>query len=81
MQTINYSDSILATATLRGQTIASFRSSGFSCVSDVLKAIRFAAGSAIGLVNINIFNATRCWTQRTALFIAPQKPGVQLSLF
>ena len=40
MATISINDTVWATVTYEGRTVASFSSSGFSSISDVLKAVR-----------------------------------------
>ncbi len=77
---ISPEDIVMARATYRGRTIASFRSSGFTSVADVLRAVRYAAGSAVGYFQLNLRNASRGWSEDRALFIAPSAPGVQLTL-
>lgn len=74
-------DTIMARATFRGLTVASFISSGFSDIADVLRAVRAAAGSVAGSLELNLRNATRGWTENRAVFLAPAMPGTQLSLF
>ena len=46
MATITINDTVWATATFEGRTIASFTSSGFTSLADVLKAVRKALGKA-----------------------------------
>ncbi|MDE6464192.1 MAG: hypothetical protein K2L16_06130 [Muribaculaceae bacterium] len=74
-------DIVMARATYRGRIVASFSSNGFNSLADVIRAVRLAAGSAVGYLNITLRNATRGWTEERALFITPAAPGVQLRLF
>ena len=78
---ISPSDTIMARATYRGLTVANFISHGFVDLAEVLGAVRAAAGSVVGYLEINLRNATRGWSEDRALFIAPPSPGTQLSLF
>ena len=80
MANISSSDILCATASDHGRTIASFTSSGFSSLSDVLSAVRAAVGSVVGLVELSVLNTSRGWRERRSLFIKPQAPGVQLTL-
>lgn len=73
-------DVMQARATYRGYTVATFSSTGFESLADVLRAVRCAAGSVVGFVTISLRNATRGWSQERALFIKPPAPGVQLHL-
>lgn len=81
MTTISSSDILCASASFGGKTIVEFTSSGFNSLNDVLRAIRYAAGNIVGLIHLSILNTTRGWRQCRSLFITPQGPGVQLSLF
>lgn len=81
MATITINDTVCATATFEGRTIASFSSSGFTSLADVLKAVRKALGGVVGMVRLSVRNASRGWRQERSLYIAPMRPGVQLSLF
>lgn len=74
-------DTIMARATYRGRIVANFISTGFDDLAQVLRAVRAAAGSVVGYLELNLRNATRGWTDDRALFIAPPAPGTQLSLF
>lgn len=78
---IQPTDTIMARATFRGRIIAQFISTGFASLSDVLRAVRAAAGSIVGFIDISLRNASRGWTENQALFIRPVVPGTQLTLF
>lgn len=81
MTTISINDTVWATVTYEGRTVVSFSSSGFSSISDVLKAVRKAVGNLVGTVRLSVRNASRGWRQERSMFIAPMRPGVQLTLF
>ncbi len=51
MTTISINDTVFATATFEGRTVAAFSASGFSSISDVLKAVRKALGGVVGMVD------------------------------
>ena len=79
MNTISSSDLVLVSASYRGRTIATIKSTGFSSFSDILRAIRQQFGTIVGLVNLRLRNATRGWLENRSVFIRPQQPGVQLT--
>lgn len=81
MTTITKTDTVWATAIFEGRTIASFSSSGFSSITEVLSAVRQALGDVVGVVRLRLRNASRGWRQERSIYIAPLRPGVQLSLF
>ena len=81
MALISTSDIVCATACYHGRTIASFTSTGFSSLSDVIRAVRSAIGSVVGMVELSLLNNSRGWRERRSLFIAPPAAGVQLTLF
>lgn len=81
MTTITINDTVFATATFEGRTVAAFSASGFSSISDVLKAVRKALGGVVGMVRLSVRNASRGWRQERSMYIAPLRPGVQLTLF
>lgn len=81
MSTISSSDILCATATLRGRRLASFTSTGFNSLAEVLRAIRCAVGSVAGLIEFSIFNTSRGWRECRSMYITPTAPGVQLTLF
>lgn len=81
MANISSSDLVCATASFHGQTIATFTSTGFSSMNDILRAIRSAAGSVVGLVEFSLLNHSKGWRECRSMFIAPPAPGVQLTLF
>lgn len=80
MTTITPDDIVMATATFRGRTIATIHSTGFTGLNDVLRAIRYAAGSLVGLLELSLRNASRGWSESRSLFLAPLRPGTQLTL-
>lgn len=81
MSSISSSDIVSATASYHGHTIASFTSTGFSSIGEVLSAVRSAVGSVVGLVELSLLNSSRGWRECRSLFIAPPAPGIQLTLF
>lgn len=81
MTTISSSDILCATASIRGRQLATFTSSGFTSINDVLRAVRAAIGSVVGLVELTVLNTSRGWRERRSLFVRPMEPGVQLTLF
>lgn len=81
MATITTNDTVWATVTYEGRTIASFSSSGFASISDVLQAVRKAVGNLVGMVRLSLRNANRGWREERSMFISPLRPGLQLTLF
>lgn len=81
MATISSNDIVMATASIRGTQVTSFTSTGFSSVSDVLRAVLCNIGTAIGMVDIDLRNSTRGWRERRSLFVPKTPDGIQLSLF
>lgn len=81
MNTINATDTIMARAICDGRTVVDFKGCGFSSLTDVIRAVREAIGSAAGMFRIVLRNATAGWSQQRSLFVAPVRAGVQLSLF
>lgn len=79
MNTISSSDLVMVSASYRGRTIATIKSTGFNSFADVLRAIRQHVGSIVGLVNLRLRNASRGWLENRSVFIRPQQPGVQLT--
>lgn len=81
MNTITINDTMWATATYEGRTIVSFSATGFSSITEVLQAVRRAIGCVVGMVRLSLRNASRGWRQERSLYIAPLRPGTQLTLF
>lgn len=79
MNTISSSDLVMVSATYRGRTIATIKSTGFSSFTDVLRALRQYFGSIVGLVNLRLRNATRGWLENRSVFVRPPQPGIQLT--
>jgi hypothetical protein len=82
MASISKSDTIMASVTLRGKTLATINSNGFSSFSDVVSQLRAKAGSVAGIISINLRNFSQGWSEKRTLYItAPLAAGIQLSLF
>ena len=69
MTTISFSDTVQASATFAGRTVASISSSGFNSINDVLLAVRHAASGVTGLLQLSVRNATQGWRQERSLYI------------
>lgn len=48
MHTIEATDIVWASATYRGRTVATFSSTGFTSLADVVRAVRLAVGTLAG---------------------------------
>lgn len=81
MKSISSSDIVCATASYHGRTIATFTSTGFNSMSEVLSAVRNSVGSIVGLIDYSLLNHSKGWRQCRSMFIAPPAPGIQLTLF
>lgn len=81
MTTITSNDTVLTSVTFKGRTIATFRSSGFTSLADILKAARRAAGNIVGMIKLSILNTSRGWREERSMYISPIRPGIQLTLF
>jgi hypothetical protein len=82
MATINTSDTIMASATHMGKTLATVNANGFASFADVVAMLRAKAGSVVGMISINLRNFTQGWSEKRTLYITTPRPnGVQLSLF
>lgn len=81
MTSIHSSDLVLASAIYGGRTLATLSGTGFESITDVLKAIRASLGSFAGLIELTVRNASQGWRQRRSMFVAPLRPGIQLTLF
>lgn len=81
MHTIEATDIVWASATYRGRTVATFSSTGFTSLADVVRAVRLAVGTLAGSLRLTLRNASRGWTHTRSLFVAPLPAGTQLTLF
>ncbi len=81
MNIIQSTDTILARGTFLGRTVVDFSATGFESIDEVLSAVAADAGGMHGMLRISLRNATRGWSQSSAMFIAPPAPGTQLTLF
>lgn len=81
MTTITSNDTVLTSVTFEGRTIATFRSTGFCSLADILKAARRAAGNIVGLIKLSILNSTRGWREERSMYVSAIRPGIQLTLF
>ncbi len=71
MTSVSYTDIMQASATLEGRTVARISASGFNSISEVLQAVRRAAGDINGLLRLSVRNATQGWRQQRALLVLP----------
>lgn len=71
MLTISFSDTVLASATYQGRTVATLRSSGFNSINEVMLALRRAATGITGFINLSVRNASRGGREERSLFIMP----------
>ncbi|MBD5277566.1 MAG: hypothetical protein HDS30_07960 [Bacteroides sp.] len=80
MNTINYNDTIYASASLRGRNIANICISGAISTSDIIARLKSILGEAAGMIQITLRNATQGWCRVLNLYMK-KREGVQLSLF
>ena len=80
MATVSSSDILCTTVSFRGRRLAQFTSSGFNSFTDVLRAVRGAVGSVVGLIELSLLKTSRGWRESRSMYIAPSAPGVQLTL-
>lgn len=76
---LNLSDVVFATLEAGGRVIASVCTRNFSSIDDVVKAMRTAAGSFIGLARLTIRNKTQGWNVQMSLAMA-RRPLAQIAV-
>lgn len=81
MATITINDIVWATATFEGRTVASFSASGYSSITEVLKAVRRSLGDIVGMVRLSLRNSSRGWREERSLYITPLKPSVSCNRY
>lgn len=67
MATINYTDTLFATISQRGNILATLRLVGMSSFADIVREIRASIGTAAGLINLSLRNSTQGWSRNSAL--------------
>lgn len=67
MATINYTDTLFATISQRGNILATLRLVGMSSFADIVREIRSSTGTAAGLINLSLRNSTQGWSRNSAL--------------
>ncbi len=81
---INYSDTLFATLTQRGNTILSLKISGINSDKELMQRIYQSVKGCMGLATLTLRNGTQGWSQRKQLFLKPVKSTqspIQLSLW
>lgn len=81
MAKISFNDIVMATATLRGTKVASFTSSGFNSMEELIRAVACSVGASIGMIDLDLRNSTQGWRERRSIYIPKAPAGLQLSLF
>lgn len=81
MGTINSSDIIFATLTQQGRQVASFRFSGMTTFTDIIRRVRSAVAGSRGIVTLSLRNSSQGWSHDRRLILAPSTTPVQMSLF
>lgn len=79
---LHITDTIYATVTVSGSTIAKMTLSGLSSMQELLKTVCNKLGDVAGLVTVEVRNSTMGWLERRMIRIAaPRRVPVQLTLF
>jgi hypothetical protein len=78
MATISINDTIMASASLRGTTLATINASGFASEADVMSSLRKKVGTAAGLISVTLRNFSQGWSRQHSLYIS--RPSLSLRL-
>ncbi len=67
MATINFTDTLYATVTQRGVTLANLTLMGMTSFPDIVRELRSALGNVAGITTLLLRNTSQGWSDRRAL--------------